>query len=73
MCLGGAPKAPSPTPPPAPAPVPIEPQAGVVKPKDQLERMRFGLASTIKTGPRGITGTGANLSPVQSAGKAKLG
>jgi hypothetical protein len=73
MCLGGAPKAPSPTPPPAPAPVPIEPQAGVVKPKDQLERMRFGLASTIKTGPRGITGSGANLTSATPTGKTKLG
>jgi len=73
MCFGGTPKTPSPTPPPAPAPIATEPQAAVVKSKDQLERLRFGLASTIKTGPRGITGSGPNLSPVQTAGKIKLG
>ena len=73
MCLGGSPKAPSPTPPPAPAPMVMEPQAGVVKSKDQLERLRYGLASTIKSGPRGLTGTGANLTSATQAGKTKLG
>lgn len=73
MCMGGSPKAPSPTPPPAPAPIPTEPQQAVVKSKDQLERLRFGLASTIKTGPRGLTGSGANLTSVAPTGKTKLG
>lgn len=73
MCFGGGGKTPSPQAPPPPAPVAVEPQAGMVKSKDQLERLRFGLASTIKTGPRGLTGSGANLSSAWTTGKTKLG
>ena len=74
MCFGGGSKAPTPTPPPPPAPVPTESQAGVLpNTKSQLDRLRFGLASTIKTGPRGLTGSGPNLTSAVSAGKNSLG
>jgi len=71
-CFGGG-KSPSPQAPPAPAPIPLEPQAGVVKSKDQLERLRFGLASTMKTVFRGMTGSGSNVASTNETGKTKLG
>ena len=70
-------KAPAVTPAPTPAPLPsAEPTAStsgaVVQTDDErkkrLKAMRQGLASTIKTSPLGIIGTGE-----QTAGKTTLG
>lgn len=41
--------------------------------KKKVERLRYGLASTIKTRGRGITGSGAELSSGQLVGKNSLG
>lgn len=72
-CFGGGGKAPSPQPPPAPAPVPTASQSQVVPTnRDALNRLRYGMASTIKT-PLGMTGSGTNLSGVNNPGKTKLG
>ncbi len=79
MCFGGSSKSPAPPPPPAPAPVPTpeqaSPNAGNDARQAMLQRMRFGLVSTIKTSPRGITGSGPDLtaSGMYNAGKTKLG
>lgn len=72
MCFGGG-KAPSPTPPPAPTPTAVAPQESVVKGADYLKQLRYGLASTIKTSSRGLTGSGSNLNSQTNAGKQKLG
>lgn len=68
MCFGGKPKAPEPpkaAPPPAPIPVitpsEVSPQEQAEGRRKKLSRLRYGLASTIKTSPRGIFGTGAEL------------
>ena len=83
MCFFSKPKAPAApaitqAPPAAPAPKPIvmpsevSPQTKEETRRKRLDKLRFGLASTIKTSPRGITGTGVNLSaPV--TGKTTLG
>ena len=79
MCLFSKPKAPEPmAPPPTPAPIPVitpsevSPQAEAEGRRKRLDRLRFGLASTVKTGPRGISGAGADLqAPV--TGKTRLG
>ncbi len=78
MCFG-SPKAPSaPPPPPTPPPTPVitpsessQQNAGDAR-KKQLDRLRYGLASTIKTKPTGVFGTGAQLTP-QATGKTTLG
>jgi len=73
MCIfGGGSKAPAPMAPPPPAPTPEGPSKQI-NVKDNLAKLRMGLASTIKTSPRGITGTGANLVAASSTGKQKLG
>jgi hypothetical protein len=81
MCLGSlfkkpeSPQMPAPLPAPAPAPVPtpseISPQLAGDARRKQLERLRRGLSSTIKT--KGITGAGAELSGANQTGKATLG
>lgn len=79
MCGGifSKPKAPATPPPPPPAPVvtpsEVSPQAAEETKRKQLDKMRYGYASTIKTGPRGITGGGADLVSGASGGKGKLG
>lgn len=79
MCFFGSPKTPSVSPAPTPAPAPtitpseVSPQASDEARRKRLERTRFGLASTIKSGPRGIVGSGAELNPMYNQGKAKLG
>lgn len=79
MCFGGKPTSPPaisapPTPAPAPTITPSEvsAQAKNEARQKQLERLRYGLSSTIKTSGRGLVGTGAELSPT-GTGKAKLG
>jgi len=46
----------------APPPQMIQPEAGLANRRERIDRMRQGLASTIRTGPRGLTGSGSNLS-----------
>ncbi len=76
MCFGSSPKPPAAQPLPAPTPVPtpseVSPQAAGDARRKQLENMRYGLASTIKTTPRGLVGAGADLTG-QSNLKTKLG
>lgn len=63
--------APSPT----VSPSEVSPQvAGEVRRK-RIEQLRYGFASTIKTGGQGIVGTGPELSPTGTTtqGKTKLG
>lgn len=80
MCFfgsGSKPKevAPPPLPPPTPIPSPAEvsPLAEDEARRKRLDRQRAGFAATLKTGPRGVTGSGANLSSANATGKAKLG
>lgn len=65
---------PPPSPAPAPAPVPtpseVSPQLAGDARRRQLEKLRRGLSSTIKT--KGIVGSGAELSP-SLLGKQSLG
>ncbi len=76
MCFGGSPKMPAPQPLPAPAPVPTpqetNPQVTDQNRRQRLEQLRAGLAGTIKTSARGITGGGAELQP-QGNQKSVLG
>lgn len=37
--------------------------------RKKIKNLQYGMLSTIKTGPQGITGTGANLYGVDTAGK----
>lgn len=82
MCVsalfGGKASTPPPPPPPpvaAPPPVPTASESTTQpnKNKDGLERMRAGIASTIKTSARGLTGSGSDLVASNTAGKMKLG
>lgn len=74
---GGGPEAPPATPVPDPAPTPtpsdVSPQITQQERLAKLKKMRFGLASTIKTSPKGITGAGADLTNRSLQGKPKLG
>jgi hypothetical protein len=80
MCVsswfGGGKSAPAPTPMPPPAPTPVATEGGGASDaarRAALQKMRMGLASTIKTSPRGLTGSGANLVGANQSGKSKLG
>lgn len=61
-------------PPPAPTPIPspseISPQTTEAK-RRRVEAMRFGLMSTMKTGPGGVTGAGPDLITPTATGKKK--
>jgi hypothetical protein len=81
MCWGGQKKeeVPAYTPPTPPNPTPIpqpselSPQTAQAK-RSRIASMRFGLMSTMKTGARGITGAGPDLSiPAATGGKRTLG
>jgi len=84
MCIFSKPKTPAPpvmpaTPAPPPMPPPPTPTPEVASQvasdsrKKRLEQLQYGLASTIKTGARGLTGTGADLKSSGFYGKSKLG
>ncbi len=79
MCFGGSAKtptvSPSPTPSPTPSVIPAEasPMASGEARRKRLEQLRSGIASTINTGPKGITGQGAELKPPSLTGKSLLG
>ena len=78
MCMGGSkpPSIPA-TPLPAPTPTIVEPTEVVAISEDdrrkKLQKMRAGLASTIKTSPKGITGDRIDLVSGSIMGKEKLG
>lgn len=77
MCFS-SPKPPDQQPIPVAAPTPtitpseISPQAAGEARRKQLEQLQYGLASTIKTSPLGITGTGSDLAST-GQGKKSLG
>lgn len=80
MCFMKSPKVPEaqPIPEPAPAPSPVpsttSSQTAEESRRKRLESTRYGLASTIKTGARGISGTGADLNSTSTImGRDKLG
>lgn len=83
MCIFSKPKSPSvvqapavPAPPPPPqvvAPTEVSAQSADESRRKRLERIRNGLAGTIKTGARGITGNGANLTGAGQTGRTRLG
>lgn len=80
MCFGGGKveQPPAVQAPPAPAPAPtitpstVSAQAAGETRRKQLERLQTGIASTIKTSPKGIIGTGAELQAA-GTGKERLG
>jgi len=59
---------PEPAPQPAPMATEIAPQVTADTRRRKIRQLRYGMLSTIKTSPQGITGTGANLY-AESAGK----
>lgn len=72
------PPAPEPAPIPSPAPSTIEPtsisaQGTEAARKQRLNKIRSGIAGTIKTGPRGITGAGPELAAATLYGSTTLG
>ena len=64
-CFGGGktstPAVQAPPPPAPPPPTPSEPMATQANVQKQMEKFRYGLASTIKTSARGLTGQGSDL------------
>lgn len=79
MCFGGSPKPPSVTPAPTPSPTPtvspssVSPMAANDSRRKRLESLRMGIASTIRTGPKGVTGNGSDLTAPSLTGKTMLG
>lgn len=77
MCFGGSGSSPEPTPAPSPAPTPVptavSPIATAQDRARNLESYRYGLASTIKTGPQGITGKGPELRAPAATGVSTTG
>ncbi len=74
FCFGGGGSTPQVTAPPAPAPVPTASEPSVAGAQEnrrqQLARLRYGLASTIKTSPTGVDLTSTNN---QQGAKKTLG
>jgi hypothetical protein len=76
-CFGGG-SAPSVPAPPAPAPIPspseVSPQQTAEQRANKIKGLQYGLLSTVKTGPQGVTGNGADLSaPVATGTKKTIG
>ena len=77
MCFSSpkAPSAPTPTPPPPPAPIPTpdetSPQSAEENRRSRLDRLRAGLASTIRTSPTGVNES--NFAPFKMYGNKGLG
>lgn len=78
MCFFSSPKVPDAVAPPAlpPSPTILPSEVSAQSAEDtrtkKLQQLQYGLASTIKTSPRGIVGQGAELQP-NSTGKQTLG
>ena len=80
MCFGGGGKQPAAQPIPQAAPTPqaiapsaVEGNVSEEERRQKLSRMRNGLASTIKTSAKGLTGSGSDLLTQTIMGKDKLG
>lgn len=80
MCFGGGNKQPAAATPPTPAPPPtimpteVSDSSAQTAGKKRRENLRYGLASTIRTSARGITGAGPELqSPTLLGQKTSLG
>ena len=80
MCFGGGQKTPAAQPIPQAAPTPqaiapsaVEGNVSEEERRQKLSRMRNGLASTIKTSAKGLTGSGSDLLTQTIMGKDKLG
>lgn len=89
MCLSSlfgnkkqsAPSLPPPAPTPAPPPVPVaseNPVETADQRRKRADNLRQGVLSTLKSGPGGVTGTGADLKSATASGmytsmKPKLG
>jgi hypothetical protein len=78
MCFWGSSKVnttPAPAISPAPSPTSdmTNPQLSQQQRVSRLAAMRYGLLSTIKTSPRGITGSGADLTGSDASKKKVLG
>lgn len=82
MCFGSIGKQPEipalepiPTPAPSPTVTPsvVSAQSAEAVRKNRLKSIRTGLASTIKTSPMGVTGSGSDLFPTAQNNKDKLG
>lgn len=59
---------PAPAPTPAPTPTEVSPATDEARRQRETERLKKGVASTIKTGPQGITGAGPDLATPSAAG-----
>jgi hypothetical protein len=78
MCIGSGGKGsevytPPPSPAPTPVPTAVSPVASAQDRAKNLESYRYGLASTIKTGPQGITGKGPELRAPAASGVSTTG
>lgn len=83
MCAPKVPEGPKSEPPPAPAPMPVAAETSPIETADKrrakIDSLKYGILSTIKTGPRGVTGAGPELSTPVAGGmyggpfKQKLG
>ena len=79
MCFGGKTKTPAVQAAPAPSPTPTitpsesESMMSESERRNRLKRLRSGMASTIKTSPKGVTGEGTDLMGPSLLGKDKLG
>lgn len=79
MCFS-SPKPSAPPPPPPPVAIPPPPtilptevsQTTQADRQKKLKQLQYGLSSTIKTGPKGVTGQGPELQPAV-AGRTVLG
>ena len=62
-------------PPPAPAPSPVmsdpNPELTQEQRQGKINALKFGAISTIKTGPRGVTGAGPDLATPAAGGTSK--
>lgn len=62
-----------PSPAPTPTPTDVNPVATANDRASRLRQFQYGLASTIKTSPSGITGTGPNLNAPSITGRSTTG
>lgn len=83
MCFGGSPTyesspapavTPAPTPAPLPSPTPTAVEASVTaeQRRKKIAAVRYGMLSTIKTSPQGVTPAGALYAP-ETGKKTTLG
>lgn len=76
--MGGGGKTPDLPATPAPSPMPVQPtssnpQLTEGQRAEKISNMKQGVASTIKTSPAGVSGTGSNLNTTDVEKKKTLG